>query len=555
MYFTIRKERDTNENQVEVWFPLDDLQLIKICDELEIGATITEKIYIVDSSDADLSMLIKEKSCNIDELNFLTKRLDSFDTKEKLTFFASAVATEVVNVKDLINLTYNTHCYSVISDFKNLDSIGRDLYLNEAGGATMDELNAVDGRAIVEDLMNHSPIQVVTSYGVVYQNRNEPELFYDGMHFPRYHWKPDIATITFEHDGNHEFIYMPCPDATIARAVSRLNIESLSDCVMTIDSDYLPEQLVQWIEAKELAGERVALLNEFSNKFKEMGARESNYFEKLMDYVPTQGLEDIRLLLDHMYEFQLYDNIRSPEAYGHYIICASGHFEYDENLEEYIDFKSYGEQRIRNESGAFTDKGYLVYHGFDPVVQNLLSEKLAMKTDMRQSVTELKLYMPLRAITYDVENDYGYMEQSDYQEEISAHELLVYEEDIIEALEKFKTPNEAKRGLMAYYDACDSVNAKVAKYEFSVEEVKGELMGVAILTLNAPLNDIEMNQIKEVITGQASDGAGESFEQREINTADRTIYVSFWNPTDWSIMTAEELGIINHAQTIGGMKL
>ena len=555
MYFTIRKEKDTNENEVEVWFPLDDLQLIKICDDVGIGAKLTENIYIVDSSDTDLSMLIKEKFCNIDELNFLTKRLDSFDTKEKLTFFASAVATQAINVNDLINLTYNTHCYSVISDFKNLDSIGRDLYLNEAGGATMDELNAVDGRAIVEGLMIHSPMKVVTPYGVVYQNRNEPEMFYDGNHFPRYHWKLDVATITLEYAGNHEFIYMPCLDATIARAVSRLDTESLSDCVMTIDSDYLPEQLIQWIAAKESPEEKVILLNEFSNKFKEMGPRESNYFEKLMDYVPTQSLEEVRILMDHLYEFQLFDDIRSPEAYGRYMICESGHFEYDENLEEYIDFKRYGKQRIRNESGAFTNKGYLVYHGFDPVVQNLLSEKLEMRIDTRQSVTELKLYMPLRAITYEVENDYGYMEQSDYEEEISAHELLAYEDDIIEALEKYKTPNETKRGLMTYYDACDSINAKVAKYEFSVEEVKGELMGVAILTLNAPLNDMEKNQIKEVITGQASDGAGESFEQREINTADRSIYVSFWNPTDWSIMTAEELGIINHAQTIGGMKL
>lgn len=100
MYFTIRKKKDTNENEVEVWFPLDDLQLIKICDDVGIGAKLTENIYIVDSSDTDLSMLIKEKFCNIDELNFLTKRLDSFDTKEKLTFFASAVATEAINVKE-----------------------------------------------------------------------------------------------------------------------------------------------------------------------------------------------------------------------------------------------------------------------------------------------------------------------------------------------------------------------------------------------------------------------------------------------------------------------
>lgn len=108
---------------------------------------------------------------------------------------------------------------------------------------------------------------------------------------------------------------------------------------------------------------------------------------------------------------------------------------------------------------------------------------------------------------------------------------------------------------MRYYDDHDSVNAKVSKYVFSVELVEGELMGVAILTLNDELTPKELEKIKDNITGQASDGYGEGFEQNEIQTDDRSIYVSFWNHENWSIKTAEELGIVEQTQTMGGITI
>ena len=59
---------------------------------------------------------------------------------------------------------------------------------------------------------------------------------------------------------------------------------------------------------------------------------------------------------------------------------------------------------------------------------------------------------------------------------------------------------------MRYYNDHDSVNAKVSKYVFSVEIVEGELMGVAVLTLNNELTPKEIEKIKDEIIGQAADG-------------------------------------------------
>jgi len=124
----------------------------------------------------------------------------------------------------------------------------------------------------------------------------------------------------------------------------------------------------------------------------------------------------------------------------------------------------------------------------------------------QEELQTLKLYMPLRIITYDLENEHGYKEYANEPQEISNAEVVEYLDVILKAIEENNLPEEEQRGLMRYYDDHDSVNAKVSKYVFSVELVEGELMGVAVLTLNDELTPKELKKIKDNITGQASDG-------------------------------------------------
>ena len=46
------------------------------------------------------------------------------------------------------------------------------------------------------------------------------------------------------------------------------------------------------------------------------------------------------------------------------MIQQSGHYEFDENLDEFYDYEGYALQRMDEEAGMFTDRGYIAYKGY-----------------------------------------------------------------------------------------------------------------------------------------------------------------------------------------------
>ncbi len=549
------KRIDRKENEsIMFHFPYEENEISNVYNQLELETSTAPNCYIEEVIyDPDINEVLKGKECNIDELNFLFKRMHSFDTKERKVFFASAFAENSKTIAELINLSFNTHCYSLVSNFNNLETVGKDLYLSEKQSVATRELEELDGESFAMGVIKNNPNFSITPYGVLYINSNVPEQIYNGKQFPPYHWKETVATIQLTAKGANEFIYLPCSDVEIEKALMRLETSYLHDCEVAINSHNFSDRIINIISADATPLIKIDTLNKLAEYYKEIGNHDIEYFEKLMDYVKPRTVDEIFALADSMYEFELFDGIKSAESYGRYMICDSGHFEYDSNLEDYIDFKRYGQEKMAHEFGAFSEKGYITYHGYNQKLANLLFENLGMVFTEQEELKTLKLYMPLRITTYDIENEYGYKEYANEPQEISNAEVAEYLDIILKAIEENKLPEEDQRGLMRYYDDHDSVNAKVSKYVFSAELVEGELMGVAVLTLNNDLTPQELEKVKGKIIGQASDGWGEGFEQREISTDVGDSYVSFWNSDNWFIKTAEEMGIEEN-QRMGGIK-
>jgi hypothetical protein len=158
-------------------------------------------------------------------------------------------------------------------------------------------------------------------------------------------------------------------------------------------------------------------------------------------------------------------------------------------------------------------------------------------TVLPPELTILKFYMPLTADLYQYD-DYGDLEDDEVP--LNGQDLCSQEDAIIGAMVREQLSKEAERGIMNWYQEDDSVNQKVKSVVFTVETRNDRLWGVAQCRVIGELTPEELHTLKEYITGQASDGWGEGFEQREIQRNDGVMYVHLWSSDHWDIQTEQE---------------
>ncbi len=172
---------------------------------------------------------------------------------------------------------------------------------------------------------------------------------------------------------------------------------------------------------------------------------------------------------------------------------------------------------------------------------------------MKNPMRIFRLFSPLFPHIYR-KNEWGDLD--DYREDLSAGEVLEYEDEILERIEKEKLPDEGERGLAVYLD--DDLSRKVHSINPSVEEWNGELWGVTEVQTHGTLSLYELAELTEWLSSQFSDGWGEGLEQREIKVEDGELYLSFWDSSDrFFIKPEDELKgsqSFGFGMTMGGMR-
>ena len=340
---------------------------MELLEALEIGDAVKAdcKVEKIDSFYTVLKR-VEMLTVNVEELNYLAKRLDSFDTGEAAQFQAMAHRLELFELKDLINLTFCCQQATVITDFSDLAAIGRDHYMNLHGGsASVDELNALDGEETARQLIESGG--TITPYGVVYDNGMKLEQIYDGRLFPCYYYEPNAITVavtskTEPEDTEHiTWLFLPMVQEEIDRALQRAGITDPADVRLRMEDTQLPDEVDVLLDMEQ---ESLADLNALAQAADALSTDDMKKLGAVVTMAKPQNAEQVKNLAENLDLFDFAPGAHTPEEYGKYMIRQSGHFDYDENLDEFYDYEGYALQRMNEEGGMFTDRGYTAYKGY-----------------------------------------------------------------------------------------------------------------------------------------------------------------------------------------------
>ena len=342
---------------------------MELLEALEIGDAVKADCQVQEIN-SFYSVLKRTEmlTVNVEELNYLAKRLDSFDTGEAAQFQAMAHKLELFELKDLINLTFCCQQATVITDFSDLAAVGRDHYMNLHGGcAKTEELDALDGEGTARRLIENGS-GTITPYGVVYDNDMKLEQVYGGRFFPGYYYEPNAITVAVTAKSEPEdtehitWLYLPMAQEEIDRAFQRAGITDPASVRLRLEDTQLPDEVDVLLDMEQ---ESLADLNALaqatedehcSDDIKKLGA--------VVTLAKPQNAAQIKNLAENLDLFDFAPGAHSPAEYGKYMIQQSGHFDYDENLDAFYDYEKYGTERMNEEDGMFTDRGYIAYTGY-----------------------------------------------------------------------------------------------------------------------------------------------------------------------------------------------
>ena len=331
---------------VTVEFPIPEAQYeetIRALNGIQSGAVVEQDCFVADIGTADCPALERliGTMANVDELDWLGKQLESFDRYELLQFNAAVERFGLSAADELIDLSFCAREVTVVSDFNDLELVGKRHYLTVHGACDPKELENLDGKETALALISGQP-GYVTRYGVVYDNGIKLE-----------------------------------------RAMLRAGIPSCGEMQMLVSDSQFPDEVDYTLDFEHESLFELNRLCHACSNFKEQD------FVKLgavCQMAKPACAANIRQLAENLDQFDFAPNVHTPEELGKYMIQQSGHYEYDENLEDFYNYGDYGVKRMLQEDGVFVNRGYVSYHGMltlEELMQDDPAESYQQEQDVR----------------------------------------------------------------------------------------------------------------------------------------------------------------------------
>ena len=177
-------------------------------------------------------------------------------------------------------------------------------------------------------------------------------------------------------------LFLPMSEKHLERLLERACI--YTDAELAVESWRLdlPDTITRFLDVPR---EGLHDLNRLCVELHSMGQANWPKLGAVSVFARPRSANELRQLAINLDKFDFIPNVSTAEDYGRYMICESGRFAYDPELEEIYNFEKYGQECIDHEEGEFTGQGYVAYHGSmelnelmqrDPVEQMQLEQQM-----------------------------------------------------------------------------------------------------------------------------------------------------------------------------------
>ena len=350
----IKKDRE----HIDIRFPCsekvitDALKKIGVNDEMETKQTVSEVV------DFECLSLLEGQEVDLDEINYLAKRLDSL-TKPEVDKFTGVVQMEGLDEpKDLINLTYNLNRYTLIQNIGDMTAVGRTHTLTREMAIPADNSRDSEYAKIGKELIESGKGKW-TEKGLLFFNDDIPEeTIYNGETFPEFDYDGScIFAVKMSFLNAREFVYLPCEETAIKKALARLGVESPSQCDLWMEFDRINNDKLAKLVFDSVKGEDIYDINEFAKELEDL--TETEKFLAVVEYAETDSVKELAAIAKRLDEFEYIEGVESDTEVGEYLVDNDSDYECSDNLRDFINYEELGERYRIDCNGEYINEGFV----------------------------------------------------------------------------------------------------------------------------------------------------------------------------------------------------
>ena len=165
------------DHEIDIRFPISESELFAKLGEIHAveGRDAAQSALVTEVYWPEEFSMLKDRFANLDELNYLGKRMESFDTLEYDQFLIGISKLDSKDVKDLINLTFNLNHFTLCQDVSSYGKIGREYVLNTEGAVPAHDEDDPKYATIGKDLIDRGLAQITERGLLIYNPFDELE--------------------------------------------------------------------------------------------------------------------------------------------------------------------------------------------------------------------------------------------------------------------------------------------------------------------------------------------------------------------------------------------